>query len=142
MKRGLAVILLCLLPLVAGSGPVDPDSVIPTITESDYQDTGGIFGPASRFKGNELKLLNLIWYMDSRVPDKLVPVDMTVCNSAALPIEDALACLTDILKEDQLYDTDMFLWSKASMTGQEFIEAVEAKMKLMEARVYALENPV
>jgi hypothetical protein len=144
MKRGLAVILLFLLPIVVGSGPVDPDSVIPTITEDTYQELGGIFGPSSKFNKEEIKLLNLMNYISERVFDEKFPVDIYICNAADMTIQEAVRCLTDFARyheNGQKFTTDLVVWGKAAMTCEEFTQAITDRVVSIESRIYALENP-
>jgi len=104
--------LLLIMPLLALGQTNDPRSVIPEVTQGDFAEGTDFFGNKNyHFSEKQIEILNFVNYRLDRIG-----LDLT-------------------------YDTDMFLWDKSTMTGQEFVEAVEAKMKAMEARVVALETP-
>ena len=141
MKKLVVLLSLLLCPLLMGQA-YDPATVIPTYTKDTFKVPGLITGDNPKFSERDVEIINWVTDGFSKVFDKPINIDMAVCNASSMPIEDALKCLTDIVKDmpPLLYETDMFFWGPATMTVQEFVDAVHVRIESIEARLDALES--
>jgi len=140
MRKVLTLLVIFLsVGLLGGSS--DPRSAIPTVTQDSFKGNG-IFGEYSIYNENVIDLINMIEHrFDIFYSTELIFVDLMLCNVSKLPIEKALKCLSNKIKQEQIYSMDSGYWSEGSMTGQEVVDAFTNRLKEFETRIYALENP-
>ncbi len=127
-------IVLFLLTFSLFTGPAfgqaDIEYVVPQITVNDYQ-VDGLFGSNPKYSEQAIDIMNWVNARFDRLTlDLKVNMDMAVCGQTVLSMEEALICITDILKEDKTYTVDLFFYGKTPVTAEEAFSTIAEKHDL------------